>query len=162
MSYNSPGFDLDLENSSVVSVESIVTQPPVAPVVRKKAAVTLPPALRECMRDASVHALMLNASSESIGFLKAFRFFLSGQRDAPYEEISRQEITLYNAQGDEIGSCLPEDYFACTWSSDSDQVDEGETVREALVRLDATNIVSFVSVVFYNHNKMKNVKVYRV
>ena len=102
--------------------------------------------------------------------LKAFASFHaisgnSGGRDAPYEyaEISRQEITFFDGDGLEVGSCLPEQSFTVSWRVNANHKKKGEMVEEALARLGAdADSIAFVLVVFYSHKKIKSVTVWKV
>ncbi len=125
---------------------------------------TLPHALHERIRKDSLRFTSIQkitAPLESINSMRAFSFLVSGQVDAPYEEVSRQEITFYDKYGDEVGVCLQQGHFMSAWCSDSSYTDGGETVEEALARLD-DDTISFIFVVFYNHSKIKSIRVYNV
>ena len=128
----------------------------------------LPPSLLRHIREdvlgcnsLDVHWLNLTCNIRSLMFLKGFSFLMSGAADDPYEEVSRQEITFYDAHGHEIGFCLQESYFMSTWCCSANRAEGGETVQEALARLDK-DAVSFVLVVFYTQGAVKNVRVYKV
>ena len=95
-----------------------------------------------------------------IGHLEAFVCWVSGQINAPYEMISQREVIFYDDHGDEIGFCLQSGHFMTTWCVDANYTEGGETVAEALTRLDEDNI-SFALVTFYNRKGLQSVKVYK-
>ena len=125
---------------------------------------TLPYVLHERIRKDSLRSTSIQKMTvplESINSMRAFSFLVSEQVGVPYEEVSRQEITFYDKYGDEVGSCLQQGHFMSAWCNDSSYVDGGETVEEALARFD-DDTISFIFVAFYNHSKIKSIRVYNV
>ena len=130
----------------------------------------LPPSLQRHIRENvlghnfwTTHWQNLPCDISTVLHQQAFNFWMSGQQNEPFEEISRQEITLYNASGNEVGFVLQEGHFMTTWCRGSRR-EGGETVADALARLgeDVAAAVKFIVVVFYGHQKMKSVKVWCV
>ena len=130
---------------------------------------TLPHPLRRHIREDilgsrffSTHWLNLTCNVRCLTSLKAFIFWMSGAEGEPFEQISRREISFYDADGHEVGFCLQEACYTTSWLLGANREEGGETVAEALARLDDSAAVAFVLVTFYSHQEIKKVTVWRL
>lgn len=129
---------------------------------------TLPSSLLEHIRTqvlrgpfAHRHVVLQKSSIplEKIGDMEAFIFWLSRRPDESYETVSRRDIVFYNSRGDQVGFCLEAGHFMTTWRAGENYKEGGETVADALARLD--DEVVFAMVTFHNAKGLQSVQVYK-
>ena len=83
---------------------------------------------------------------------EAFIALMSDKKTAPYEyvETSRREVHFFNECGHHVGSCDPIKRFFHSRIKNSFYTSGGETVEDALARLEG---VSFIVAVYYLHGR---------